>query len=138
MTSFVETNFQTLTCKWVEKIKCDVEFTFDWILKNLAFAPKNILLQKCLFPVTSNIFIFLSKPIFLVLKIPLMAKACCKTRYQKSTLNYDCCWNDRESDKTSSYCINVFVQMIKIFFNWLMRLVDWFHWHFCIETNFKN
>ena len=29
------------------------------------------------------------------------------------------------------YWINVFVQMIKIFFNWLMRLVDWFHWHFC-------
>ena len=46
------------------------------------------------------------------------------------------------------YCINVFVQMTKIFFNWLMRLVDWFHWHFCIvvrlrvltsfESNFKK
>ena len=46
------------------------------------------------------------------------------------------------------YCINFFVQMTKIFFNWLMRLVDWFHWHFCIvvrlrvltsfESNFKK
>ena len=60
MTPFVEANFQILTCEWVAKIKRDVEFTFDWILKNLAFAPK-----KYLFPVTSNMFIFLSKPIFL-------------------------------------------------------------------------
>ena len=28
---------------------------------------------------------------FFVLKIPLMAKVCCETRYQKSTLNYGCC-----------------------------------------------
>ena len=35
------------------------------------------------------------------------------------------------------YCINVFVQMIKLFFNWLMRLVDWFHWHFCIVVRVR-
>ena len=35
------------------------------------------------------------------------------------------------------YCINVFVQMIKIFYNWLMRLVDWFHWHFCIVVRLR-
>ena len=35
------------------------------------------------------------------------------------------------------YCINFFVQMTKIFFNWLMRLVDWFHWHFCIVVRLR-
>ena len=35
------------------------------------------------------------------------------------------------------YCINVFVQMAKIFFTWLMRLVDWFHWHFCIVVRVR-
>ena len=33
------------------RIKRDVEFTFDLILKNLAFAPK-----RYVFPVTSNMF----------------------------------------------------------------------------------
>ena len=50
------------------KNKRDVEFTFDYIPKNSAFPPK-----RYLFPVTSKMFIFLSKPIFFVLNIPLMA-----------------------------------------------------------------
>ena len=79
------------------KIKRDFEFTFDWILKNLAFAPK-----KYLFPVTSNMFIFLWKPFFLFQKFRSWPKDCCETRYPKSTLNYGCCWNGRESDKTST------------------------------------
>ena len=29
------------------------------------------------------------------------------------------------------------VQMRKTFFNWLMRLVDWFHWHFCIVVRLR-
>ena len=62
MTSSVEANFQTKLwhVSGLPKIERDVEFTFDWIPKNLAFAPK-----RYLFPVTSNMFIFLSKPIFL-------------------------------------------------------------------------
>ena len=35
------------------------------------------------------------------------------------------------------YCINVFVQTTKIFLYWLMRLVDWFHWHFCIVVRLR-
>ena len=45
------------------KVRRDVEFTFDCVPKNLAFAPK-----RYLFPVTSNMFIYLSKPFFFCFK----------------------------------------------------------------------
>ena len=67
------------------RIKRDVEFTFDLILKNLAFAPKRYL---C--PVISNMFMFLSKPISLFYKFRSWPIVCCETRYWKSTLNYGC------------------------------------------------
>ena len=67
-------------------IKRDIEFTFDLILKNLAFAPK-----RYLFPVTSNMFMFLSKPIFLLYKFRSWQIVCCEARYRKSTLNYGGC-----------------------------------------------
>ena len=79
------------------RIKRDVECTFDLILKNLAFAPK-----RYVFPVTSNMFMFFSKPIFLFYKFRSWPIVCCETRYRKSTLNYGCCCNGRESDKTST------------------------------------
>ena len=119
------------------RIKRDVELTFDLILKNLAFAPK-----RYLFPVTSNMFMFLLKPIFSFYKFRSWPTVCCETRYRKSTemvvkeikhpqsrgLSVQwCLW----------YCINVFVQMVKIFSNWLMCLVDRFQWNFCIVVRVR-
>ena len=98
MTSFIEANFQTLTCEWAAnaKIKRDVECAFDRMnTEKFSFCSK-----KYLFPVISNMFIFLSKPNFLFKKFCSWAKVCCETRYQKSTLNYG--WNGRESDKKST------------------------------------
>ena len=97
-----------------------VEFTFDSIPKNLAFAPKKIFVSCYLF-----VAVICFRKQFFVLKIPLMAKICCETRYQKGTLNYGCCRNGRESDKTSTIMYAVTTMMSLILYK-------------CFRTNDKD
>ena len=143
MTSFIEANFPAnFDESGLPKIKRDVEFTFDWIPKILAFASKIYL-----FPVTSNMFTFRNqffcfknsahgqkfvvklatrKVHWITVVVEMVVEVIKHPQSRKPSLQW-CLW----------YCINVFVQMIKIFFNWLMRLVDWFHWHFCIVVRLQ-
>ena len=111
--------------------------------KTLAFAPKNIcflLLPICLSSFRNHFFclknsaygqkivvkLATGKVHWITVVIEMVVKVIKHPQSHKLSLQW-CLW----------YGINVFIQMVKIFFNWQMRLVDWFHWHFCIVVRVR-